>query len=309
MARNINAGGQAPSDISKIRAIAGLCSYLGKSCDDNILKQALETKQLFDTPLYFDTHVSSGYIYAYASFELPGKDFCIPSSCDIAQCDPEWLCTPGKDGKNGLLGISYRAISLSDQYRLAVGNALFQAEYLYGVKISASKVLKQSRLSGENFTVHIEQGDVDLGDMEDIPFHVSSQCRSGSTLFRHVLIADTLPGKSPVASTDLGWIQNPKYAGLDGAIGSVEKPVASGLVSDQIKLAIKRAAIQLAFEKSSDIAEDSVSITDGEGGLVQINQIRENTRTSLKARVISIHFEKGSAGFLKVFVWIAVIDG
>jgi hypothetical protein len=308
VARNINPGGKtSPLDISMMRAVSGLCNYLGMECNDDTLREAVEKRAVFGKRLYFTSYTDSGYVYAYAGFHEPNRDMCAPSPCDIAKCEPRWLCTPGGGDKSGMLGISYRAMSLQEQYRLAVENALFQAEYLYGVNVTASKSHEQSMFSRENFTIHIQQGEVDLGERENVPFHVSSQCKNGGTLYRHVLLEGQISGKPPVAPADLKWLKNPKYKGLDGAVGSVENPVASGLVSDQIKLAIKRAAIQLAFEKNSLVSENAISITYGNGGLIQINEIREESRANLKARVVSIHFEPGSAGFLKVFVWIALL--
>jgi len=91
-------------------------------------------------------------------------------------------------------------------------------------------------------------------------------------------------------------------------VGSVERLVASGLVSDQIKLAIERAAVQLAFEKHTNVSEDLLQVTFGKGGIIHVSQIAENTQVELKARVMQNHFEQPPGTTLKVYARVATME-
>jgi len=91
-------------------------------------------------------------------------------------------------------------------------------------------------------------------------------------------------------------------------VGAVQRPVASGLISDQIKLAIKRAAIQLAFEKESTVSEELIVIQYDSGNALLVSNIKEDTNVKLKAKVLSIHFKEGKGDRLEVFAWLARIN-
>jgi len=309
VARNIRFGSVKPDELAKGRAIDALCHYLGKVCDDEHIKNALESEQLEGRTLYFDEFDHAGYLYSYASFSKVGNRQCSPQSCNIAQCNPSWLCSPTEGNLNGLLGVSYRATSLATQMQKAIENAFFQAEFLYGVTVTARNTLNQSQFGSQGYLINYRQSEIDLGQRELLSYHVKHQCRSNSTFYRHVVLSDDLPERHRLKAGDIGWITQPKYLGLDGAVGAVEKPSASGLLSDQIKLAIKRAATDLAFEKNSQISEDSVIVIFGDGGLIQVTTIDESTQSELKAQLVGVYFEpQNNSPFLKVFTWVAVIE-
>ncbi len=307
IARNIHMGVYPPSKLSRLRAIADLCRANGEICDDKKLETALENQTLNNKALFFSDYEKQGYVYSLASYSAPSEDQCPALSCNITHCEPAWLCYPNIDQESAVLGISYLATSTYEKYNKAIDNALFQAEYLFGVNIAANKQLQQSRINGENFSILFESGDVNLGDKNVVPFHVAQQCQQGSSLYRHVVLDHEFHNPLKLAADDIQWMTNPKYKGIDGAIGSVDHPAGSGLVSDQIKLAIKRAAIELAYEKSSNVSDETIAVTYNEGGLIQITQINENTETQLKAQVLKIHFEQGLGPFLKVIVWIGLV--
>jgi len=308
VARNIGFGSFKPAELAKARAVGGLCDYLGKSCDDSVIKTALENETLDERSLYFAEHVYKGYVYGYASFSKINNKTCSPSRCSIAKCDPSWLCSPTENNQNGLLGVSYRATSLSAQMGKAIENALFQAEFLYGVTVAAQNNLTQSSFGTQNYFVNYQQSDIDLGTQEQLSYYVKHQCRFRSTLYRHVVLADNLPTRHSLNAGDTSWIQQPKYLGIDGAVGVVERPAASGLVSDQIKIAIKQAATELAFEKFSHISAESIIVTFGQGGVIEVSSTEQSTLSELKAQLVAIHFEQGSGSFLKVYTWIAMIE-
>jgi hypothetical protein len=97
---------------------------------------------------------------------------------------------------------------------------------------------------------------------------------------------------------------NPKYKGFDGAVGSAEKMVASGLFSDQIKLAIKRAIVQLALEKESNISEDLLNIDYESGGSIYVSSINNHARVDMKVKVLSLHITANESGVTQVYAWV-----
>ncbi|GAA3947505.1 hypothetical protein [Allohahella marinimesophila] len=307
IARNIHAGGTTPKALSEMRAISGLCNTLALACDDMLLKKALEEKQLAGRRLFFDTHISHGQVYAYAAFSPIDDNSCSAPACRIETCDPAWLCHGAVDNKPALLGISYRSMSAYRQTLNAMENALLQAEYMFGVDVDASTELHQGRIGQQNYLIYHQQGDVDTGAREVVPFHVAHQCEASDTLYQQIVLDLPLASEISLASDDLGWVRNPKHLGMDGAVGIIDKRAASGLVSDQIKLAIKQAAIQLAFEKSTDVSEDNLIVTSDNAGLIQITQISQQTTSTLKARVMRIRFDRPEGAALRVMAWLVII--
>ena len=307
ISRSIALGKLNASDISKMRALEALCHSEGVVCKEDELTLALERNQLFNRALYFDSFQNEGNLYTYAGFSATNHELCKPVKCSISDCDPAWLCAPSTASNIGMLGISYRATSAKDQYNAAVENALLQAEYLYGVEISATKSLRLNSSSLGDVRILDETGSVNSGQREIIPYRLVHQCKNQSTLFTLIEL-DSAPESDVVNAKNTSWLKNPKQHNIDGAVGAVERMMASGLVSDQMKLAIERAAIQLAYEKNSQIKEQLVKVEFGSGGMIYVSQINEATRVNLKARVMQIHFEQSDANGLKVYAWVAAVN-
>ena len=307
IARNIHVGGPAPEALSRMRAISGLCNTLAMSCDDDLLRQALENKALAGRPLFFDVHISNGQIYAYASFSVVNTKSCPASACRIEDCDPAWLCESSEGKQPAVLGISYRSMSSYRQTLNALENALVQAEYMFGVDVEASSELTQGRVGEQNYLIYHQYGSVDTGTRNIVPYHVAHQCEARETLYQQVVLHLSLKDQAQLVNGDQTWISNPKYLGQDGAVGIVDKRAASGLVSDQIELAIKQAAIQLAFEKSSNVSEENIVVTSETAGLVQITRIDQQTKNSFKARVMRINFDQPPGKALRVMVWLVLV--
>ena len=307
IARNLQVGPTAPNQISRMRAIADLCRSEGTNCDAASLEQALESESLNGKKLYFADAVKQGYVYSLAAYQPASNAQCAPLACDLSHCQPSWLCYPGAD-KSAVMGVSYRATSPAKQHQKAIDNALLQAEYLFGAEVTADNQLKQVSSGSQHYSVLLRSGEVDLGERESIPFYSAQQCMQGSSLYRHVIIKidESLTGKKH-PENDLAWLTNPKHQGVDGAVGAVDHPASSGLLSDQIKLAIKDAAYQLAFEKLARVQDDTTITVKEHGGVVRISYISESTETELRAQVLRIHFEPGSDSFLKVRVWLAAV--
>jgi len=306
LAHPISMGSRSPAQISQLRALAALCASEGIPCDHETLDQALDAKKLGGQRVYFANYKDRDRVYGYAGFVRASSTACAPSRCDISACDPAWLCTPSTKNQTGLLGVSYRATSAQAQYDAAVRNALRQAEYLYGVDVAARKQLKTVAGGIGHYSLFYSQGEVDTGERERLAYHMAHQCQSQSTLFTHIVIDKAFDNIADIPADDPSWIQNPKYKGIDGAVGVVEKLTASGLMSEQIKLAIKRAAIQLAFEKYSVVSAHA-DVRFGNQGQVFISIVKEKTDIELKAQLIKIHFEQTPGKSIKVFAWLAIL--
>lgn len=314
LARDLYIGGDTPITKSRKRAVASLADYLAVSQDiESVLENVndkVDSVSLNGKTLYFSGEFSlDGYAYSYATLEKtePSKQ-CSTQSCNISACQPSWLCTPSKGDQVAMLGVSYQATSPLEQHYKSIENALMQAEYMYGVDIVAQKNLRQTNSDYFRYNVFQQDGDVSTGTQEALSYAVTDRCSSQGNLYSRVALYGDIRQSKAKPVTNNAWLKDPKHLGYDGAIGSVQKPVASGLISDQIKLAIKRAAIQLAFEKQSDVSEDSVIIQRGDNSTLLISHINENTNVKLHAKVLSIHFKESEGGQLEVFTWLARIN-
>ena len=310
IARSISATRQSPEEISRLRALTRLCASVGAQCDEDQLQSALSDKALMGRTLYFSSFKKKGYIYSYAGFDEPVSGLCAENMCSINQCSPAWLCTPSSGSQLGLVGVSYRSTSPERQYELASQNAFLQAEYLYGVNVKAEKTLQQALLNTGQYRNLSENSSLNSGERESIPYFIQNQCHSGGTLFVHMVLnaPESVLAQAGIGVENPDWLQSPKINGVDGAVGSVERMTASGLLSDQIKLAIRRAMVQLAFEKFSKVSEKSLSIQRISGGQLRISHINEQTDVNLKAHVLKIHFEQQANGVIKVYAWVRLMD-
>lgn len=319
LARDLYIGGETPKTKSRKRAAASLADYLAP---DQNLEEALESIndevdsiQLKGKSVYFLDDVSiDGYSHSYASLskatiKQEGKEQCLPQTCNITACQPSWLCSPSNEDQLAVLGVSYTATSPVEQHYKSIENALMQAEYMYGVDIEAKKNLSQTNSDYFRYNILRQDSQVNTGDRETVSYAVTDRCFSNGTLFSRVaLFGDLNNSVRAYTANNNAWIRNPKHLGFDGAIGSVQKPVASGLMSDQIKLAIKRAAVQLAFEKQSEVSEESIVVQYDNNNYLMISHISEETDVTLRAKVLGIHFKEGQGEQLEVYTWLARVE-
>ena len=314
LARDIHIGGDTPKTKSRKRAVASLADYLAVGQDlDSVfetINDELDSVSLRGKTIHFSDDLSQeGYAYSYATFAKADKtEYCPPQRCDISACQPAWLCTPSKDEQIAMLGVSYQATSPVEQHYKSIENALMQAEYMYGVDIVAQKHFRQTNSNYFRYNVFRENGDVSAGAKEALSYAVTDRCFAKGTLYSRVALYGDISQSEAKPLTDKAWLDNPKHLGYDGAVGSVQRSVASGLISDQIKLAIKRAAIQLAFEQESEVSEESVIIQRGDNSSLLLSHINEETDVNLRAKVLSIHFKEGQGQQLEVYAWLARIQ-
>jgi len=72
-----------------------------------------------------------------------------------------------------------------------------------------------------------------------------------------------------------------------------------------LKLAIKRAIVQLALEKESHLKEELINIDYSSGGSLLISSIDENVKITIKAKVLGLHIASDNDDQLKIFVWVS----
>jgi hypothetical protein len=82
----------------------------------------------------------------------------------------------------------------------------------------------------------------------------------------------------------------------------VQGRVASSLLSDKIKLAIKRGLIELAKAKNTRVSEELLTIAHT-NNIYQVSFINQDTDITLYARVNGVYFNEGPKG-TEVYAWL-----
>lgn len=312
IARSISADGSKNPEVrSRLTAVENLVPYLGYPDTTGLeISADQDSVSLAGQQIEFAKDYSQdGYVYSYA--QLSGKsasnESCPMRSCDLSNCEPKWLCNPHGEKEAGLLGISYRTSSPESQYRKAVDNALLQAEYILGIKVDATQRLKTVANSREHLSILRTQSNVSSGSNQH-RYLITDSCRNHGTLYLRMSMPDFTAQNFSSKEQSEQWMKNPKYKGYDGAVGSVERPMASGFFSDQLDLAIKRAAVQLAFEKNTHLKEDLLNVQHSDGGTFYISTIDQSTNVAMKVRVLGLHFKPTDTDKVKVYTWIARVQ-
>jgi len=312
LSRDIYIGGEKPAVKSRRRALLNLSNYLGLNVDTSNIKADDEKLESNGQTFHFAQDISKGgYVYSYVTLgEKPTTlPMCLPETCRIDMCSPKWLCYPTSKNEFATLGMSFQATSPIEQDIKSIENALIQAAYIHGADIEAYKYLKLLNTGDANLSSLQETSTVTVDNDSSLSYLVTDRCLSGATLFNRVAFPKLMSNTKQVIfdQNDKAWLKNPKYKNFDGAIGAVERQTASGLLSDQIKLAVKRAAIQLAFEDQSEVSEELVVVQFKSGRQLLVENIKEQTSVSLSAKIMSFHFDQTESGRLKVYVWLAKI--
>ena len=310
VARGLNVGSGHPVQFSRHRALSSIASYLGDDeaparRDIDINQQAFE---LSGQSIEFSNEFRhQGYVYSFAGLNHTNNQQCTITQCDFKTCRPAWLCEPGMNKQASLLGTSYRSTSLPAQYTAAIKNALQQLEPIYGLSVSAHDRFYTSHSSMGSMRILLSDENIELEKSSSelsLRYLVSQSCLQGEQLFLRVNFPD-LPSLSSVPAQK--WLQEPNAGNHTGAIGSVNGRVASSLLSDKVKLAIKRGLIALAKAKNSTISEELVTI-ERKNSLYQVSTITQDTAVSLHARVNGIHFTNGPTG-IDVYAWLVETQG
>ncbi len=301
-------GGEQPVIKSKRRALGAFGQYFGMDHTDIELTRdtafvVMGGKTVYLSPPYR----RNGQLLTYASdHPVVTPELCPVSTCSISRCDPAWLCASSSEGELTQIGVSYLTANPTKQHEHAISNAQNIARLLYGTQVSASKSLKTVNTNTGTLTFMRSTDELNALSQENLPYLVTNSCRNGETLFTRVRFKSDGYQPTFTGSPSL-WLTNPKYQGIDGAVGSAEKRVASGLFSRQIDLAIRRAIIQLALEKESNLSEDLLNIEYGQGGTLMVSTIHEQTQVTLRAALVALHITGTDDDQPKVYAWVARI--
>jgi len=311
LARDLDVGSGKPVQFSRHRALSSIASYLGAAeiPEQRAVDIQENTYQLAGQTVRFAEEFSyQGYVYSYAGLNhIPSANHCSLGQCALDRCTPAWLCEPGLDEQPSLLGTSYRSSSLPAQYRVAIDNAIKQIAPIYGLSVTANDRFYTSFSSMGSIRILLSDEKIDPhknAQVSSLRYIVTDSCLQNEQLFLRVNFPD-LPALSNVPAET--WLTDPSTADFDGAIGSVNGRVASGLLSDKVELAIKRGLIELAKSKNSSVAEELISI-ERKDNLYQVSIITQDTAVSLQARVNGMHFAEGQAG-IDVYAWLVQTQG
>jgi len=311
LARDLNIGGGHPVQYSRHRAMNSVAMYLG--ADPVAERQDFDIKKdvqlVSGRSLHFGDEFSlNGYVYSYASLDKPvSGQQCNMSQCDLSRCQPAWLCEPSKDGRPSLLGTSYRESEIPRQYSSAINNALKQLEPIYGLSVESHEKFFTGHSSIGTARILLSDDQVTMQQSADdlsLRYIVTDSCWQQEQLFLRVNFPD-LPALSTVAPEV--WMSEPTASGHRGAIGSVNGRVASGLLSDKVKLAIEQGLVELAKAKNIGISTELLNI-ERDQDLYQLSATVQDTVVSLHARVNGIHFTNGPAG-IEVYAWLVETEG
>ncbi|WP_339669559.1 hypothetical protein [Dasania marina] len=311
MARSLAVTDREPILRSRYRALQGLAAYIDTDAAFNQTYPSwrdipidAQSLNVSGQAVYFaDGFEWQGYRYSYAQVGEPvSADQCPVQQCDLNACDPDWLCQPGIGGQAAFLGVSYRADTLPAQYRAALNNAIDQLAPVYGLTIRAKDRIYTGQISSGAIRLMFSDEQLTAQtqlDSSRLRYRTIASCRLGEQLFQRIEFPD-LATLSTVPAQQ--WLRQPTAAGQLGAIGSVHGRVASGLISDKLKLAIRRGLIELAKAKYSHVEETLWNI-EQQGSSYQLSLLTQRSEVQLSARVNGVHFS-ASNDDVAVDVWV-----
>ncbi|PHS18194.1 MAG: hypothetical protein COA86_08610 [Kangiella sp.] len=311
-ANGIFDGIKKPYIKSRKNAYLAFSNYLNINPDnESEISENTTSIALGNHTIYFlDEYYKDSVVYSYAQLDNAtfDKKLCKTSSCIIAKCSPTWLCELNNTPKVNVLGVSYLTYLPSKQQNVAIRNALVTAKYLYGVDVDAAISFYTAKSNNQQINILKEKSAINASADKEIPAYlVTNQCSSEGVLFARVRFNIDNSVSQKFNDSSPQWITNPKYNGIDGAVGNTDRRVVSGLFSGQIKLAIKRAIVQLALEQESNIKEEFLTIEYESGGSLIIRSIDESVQINLKVKVIGLHVTADEENELKVFAWVSKV--
>lgn len=306
IARNIYTGGERPIVKSRTRALQQLAERLSVPIETVIDEDTQAIALGSHTAFFTNDYKKDGYIYSFAQLDsnTPISNQCDITQCSLESCTPAWLCQPSAQNEPAVVGVSYLASTPNMQQYKAIENASLIAQYMYGVNVSAQQHLFTSADKSNQFSILKTDQQLTALRPNQITYSITNSCTINSSLFVRLKLNTKDYPLDLTPADNLNWITNPKYKGYDGAVGSVEKRVASGLISDQIKLAVKRAAVQLALEKNAHVKEELLDIQLDKNGSLFVSSIDQSTNVNMNIRLAAIHYLPNSDELFKVLVWV-----
>ena len=308
LARNLDIDTIKPIQYSRQRAIDALSNYLNikKIPEPNEIDISIDKVYLNGLKITFDDeYEENGYLFSYAFYGEEGpSNKCDSNSCNFYECNPRWLCEPSYDGTASLLGTAYQSDNLWTQYRLAKNSALKQLESVFGIKVNSEDTFVSQATALNSVNIASSNSNIKLANFQNpVRYIVKNICWKNKQLFLRLGFPD-LPKLTTISSNR--WMYEPVVDGHEGAIGSVQGNVASGLLSEKISLAINRGLLELAKSVNSEVTENLLEI-ERNGEYYHLSVITQKTKVELKARVNGLHFSRTPSG-ISVFAWLVRTD-
>jgi len=258
---------------------------------------------------FADWFRKGAYLYVYAvSGESPDEAWLNKAGCErgcsLSACEPEWICQPMGKEHAGFLGVSAISSSRAQQYRLAFANAVEQMSIMYGVTVDAeyfsvmgasgSRVRRMAYK--DNNRLLLPEKDYLVGSRSR-PV-VADTCFINNRLYARVLnFALPSLGNMPPKK----WRTRPSQGNRPGVVGSAG-PTASGRLSDQFRLAMKRGLVQLAKAKEIKVKGITcVRRTQSKRLILDIQH--QSTHTTVIGEVAGLYLQKVPLGH-RLYLWI-----
>lgn len=258
---------------------------------------------------YADRVRKGPYLYVYAvTGESPKETWLQKSdgdiSCSPSTCQPEWICQPMGKKYAGFLGVSEPASSKSRQYRLAMSNALEQRAIIYGVTVDAEYFIAKGASGSRTQRLAFQDKNELFLPQKKHRHHrgsrpvVSESCFRGGKLYVRVLDFSLPPLKNIAPEM---WKSEPNRGNRTGAVSSAG-PTASGRLSDQFRLAMKRGLVQLAKAKKIKV-KGTTYVRRTRSRHFVLNIQHQSTHTTVVGEVAGLSFQKVPLG-QRLYLWI-----
>lgn len=234
-------------------------------------------------------------------------------TCQPKVCEPAWLCQAMGSEHAGFLGVSWEAMSRTDQQQAAIDNAIEQLQFLYGVRAQSDERYVSSS-TGLRLRIRSSRVEGRVGPGGEVSVLVTDACEQSRRLFvRVVAYSDAIPPlELPAAGQVTSGQPPPWYRRLEqsargesaSSTGHADL-VSTGRLSDQLQLAVKRAMIGLARIQGAKVRDETVVVSSRGSGRFILQDTRVQTDEIVSGRVAGIYIEPMETGDrLRAHVWV-----
>ncbi len=234
-------------------------------------------------------------------------------TCEPAACDPEWLCTQGRDlPYTSVVTASHIATDLGEQYRLLLENAVEQMQVMYGVHVEATEVFAERAsnrtalpLGKAREREHTESQIQYQGGAREPRLALTDTCKAGSLYYARAMLHGTKPATSDRPLPEDWHLQPPAEQG-EVAVGSFSGYLARNLLSSKIMAAIENGLVDLAQMRHTEITSEEVAIQKEEGNVYSATWIRGDTEAELEAELRAVRIQ-GTSPSPTVYVLVEAL--
>lgn len=302
VARPYSASNLPPEHFAKLNAVNNW--RLANGLDKIKTKQNLAKQESFitaDTELYFnDLAIVDRNYYALVSdrkIDLNDKSLCQLDTCQLQQCQPDWLCQGQRD-QITLLGVSAPATHPNDPIRHMVRNAQ-----------EVARTANLASVVGEIFMLNIDSNyekssnlqqtfQIDALEKRINPVKVGKMCHYKGTLVSEINFAFGRVFRGH------DWFNQPNFGQRVGAIGHAKGMTSTGRMSDLINLAARRGLFALAKANNINVENDvTLSISNG-GYYSLIRKTHQTTESLVSAFIADMKMELNEKAQPEIYIWL-----